>query len=100
MHYQGCKALWYGEVFDPTPADWTWTDMGSGYWASWGFPYAAYVRDPHYVSGSYAYYPDGASSMWPQVNACYTLSSLWSGAAPWDRYFYLGGQGGNAYGCD
>ncbi len=100
MHYQGCNALWYGEVFDPTPTDWTWTDMGSGYWSSYGFKWAAHVRNPVYLYGASAYYPPAPSAMTPKVNACYSNTAIQIGAAPWNRYFYLGGPGGNAIGCD
>lgn len=100
MHYQGCAGLWYGEVYDPTPTDWTWTDMGSGYWSSWGYKWAAHVRNPIYLYGSSAYYPSWPVPMTPKVKACYSDTAMQSGAAPWARYFYLGGPGGNAYGCD
>lgn len=93
----GCETLWYGEVYDPksTPLTWTWTDMGSGQFASAGFGKAAYFRNPTYVD------PSGASQ-WPDKNgnfkeinnACYTRTPLLSGAAPWDRGFYVGGPGG------
>jgi hypothetical protein len=36
MNANGCRAHWYGEVFDGTPADWTNNNMGSGNYASQG----------------------------------------------------------------
>ena len=30
---------------------------------------------------------------------CFSDSLLLSSASPWNRYFYLGGPGGNAPGC-
>jgi hypothetical protein len=45
-----CEVDWYGEVHDSTPETWTWTDMGSGRFASEGWGNAAYFRDPSYVS--------------------------------------------------
>ncbi len=99
MPYQGCTAAWYGEVYDPTPTDWTTTDMGSGYYAAAGYRKAAYVRDPYYGTASGAWWADGATVMGPTDPACYTDTSMYSGAAPWERYFYLGGPGGNAWNC-
>ena len=37
----GCQSSWYGEVYDPTPTDWTWTDMGSGQFPAAGYGYAS-----------------------------------------------------------
>lgn len=99
IRYQSCKAAWYGEVYDPTPTDWTTTDMGSGYYAAAGFRRAAYVRDPYYASATGSWWADGAIVMGPTDAACYTDTSMFSGAAPWERYFYLGGPGGNAWNC-
>ena len=99
MRFQGCTAAWYGEVYDPTPTDWTTTDMGSGYYAAYGYRKAAYVRDPYYANASGAWWADGATVMGPSDPACYTDTSMYSAAAPWERYFYLGGPGGNAWNC-
>ena len=86
---------------DPTPTDWTWTDMGSGAFASAAFAYAAYVKNPMYRSIFGAeLYPDMNLSMGPVDAACYTRSPLTTGAAPWNRFFYLGGPGGDAAGCN
>jgi hypothetical protein len=95
------EALWYGEVYDPTPTNWTWTDMGSGLFASAGYPNVSYFRNPYYVvpSGD-SYWPDGALGVGPSAAACYTRSVLFAGAPPSDRYFHLGGPGGEAPGCD
>jgi hypothetical protein len=96
-----CEALWYGEVYDPTPTNWTWTDMGSGLLASTGYGNASYFRNPTYIATSgLSYWADGASNLSPNAAACYTRTNLLSGAAPFERYFYLGGPGGEASGCD
>jgi hypothetical protein len=92
---------WYGEVFDPTPTDWTWTDMGSGLFASFGYGNAAYFKKPYYIDISgIAHWPDGSFNISPNDSTCYTRTNLLSGATPWDRYFYLGGPGGDALGCN
>jgi hypothetical protein len=103
-----CAAAWYGEVFDPTPADWTWTDMGGSEFASAGWGYASYIRDPTFHEGVFGpwYAADCfdlnplACEMGPVNAACYTRSELTIGLPPWGRYFYLGGPGGDAPGCD
>jgi hypothetical protein len=99
-----CRAAWYGEVFDPTPTTWTSNDMGSGQFASAGYPKAAYVRNPRYFDLFYKpWYPAlDTDDMWlkPYVAACYTRSLLLTGATPWDRVIYLGGPGGGAAGCN
>lgn len=97
---RGCEAHWYGEVFDPTPTDWTWTNMGSGLFASGGFGQAAYVMKPYYTALSgVTYYPDGAASA-PGDPACYKKSNLIVGGPGQERYFFLGGPGGDALGCN
>jgi hypothetical protein len=74
--------------------------MGSGQPASAGFGNASYVKNPRFFNLSYAeYFPgDDANDLkkyglLPQVDACYTRSPLFIAAAPWYRYFYLGGPG-------
>jgi hypothetical protein len=101
INVSACEALWYGEVYDPTPTSWTWTDMGSGLFASAGYGNASYFRNPSYVatSGS-SYWADGTANLSPNAAACYTRTTMLSGAAPFTRYFYLGGPGGEAPGCD
>lgn len=102
IKYQACKAMWYGEVYDPSPQIWTWTDMGSGYFPTTGYPWAAYVRNPFYVSGGVASWPPAApENIAGSANpACYWQSPLYSGSNPWARYFYLGGPGSPAIGCN
>ncbi len=104
-----CRVSWYGEVYDPTPKDWTANNIGSGEFASAGFGYAAYVRDPIYLDSQYIplYPQDDADpdifrdlSMSPFDTDCYKRSVLSVGASPWSRYLYLGGPGGDAPGCD
>jgi hypothetical protein len=95
----GCEARWYGEVYDPTPTVWTATDMGFGFLANAGYSFAATVRNPSYVSSGTTYWPDGASTMLPIDTLCYSKTALAMSASPWDRYFYIGGPGGNGIGC-
>lgn len=100
MHYQGCTARWYGEIYDPTPQSWTWADMGSGYLPVTGYGWAATVRNPFYMVGSSAYWPGSVSEVLPKNDFCYTKTGILQAASPWDRYFYLGGPGSPAVGCN
>jgi hypothetical protein len=101
-----CRAAYYGEIYDGTPTDWTWSDMGSGEFASAGWGYASYVRDPSFQDSFYSpWYPGDCTDpnicyARPFDNNCYTRSTLTMGMPPWSRYFYLGGPGGDAPGCD
>ncbi len=106
-----CRAAWYGEVYDPTPTNWTANNLGSGEFPTAGFGYAAYVREPIYLDLQYTpLYPEDAPDPDPQklrpfsidplVPECYTRSVLSVSAPPWSHYVYLGGPGGDAPGCD
>jgi hypothetical protein len=75
--------------------------MGSGLFASGGFGKAAYVMTPFYTdTWGVAHWPDGAVSAPQSDTACYTKSNLLTGGPGQERYFYLGGPGGDALGCD
>jgi hypothetical protein len=99
MSSQACEVNWYAEVYDPfaTPTMWTWTDMGSGQFASAGWGNAAYFRNPMVLDL-------GGAFQWPTTiadpnvinNACYTRSALFAGMWPWNRFFFVGGPGGDA----
>lgn len=91
----GCFAQWYGEVYDSSPTNWTWTDMGQGYFANAGFGFASFFQQPFYTdSAGVLKWPDTATRLKSAVDPhCYTTSAMISAASPWDRYFYLGGPG-------
>lgn len=113
---EGCYTAWYGEVFDPSPTNWTSTNMGSGRFASEGWKKAAYVRNPYYANeNGVALWAEGTGSAGdstgvgsggflagPRDGACYTTSGMLrnAGQSAWERYFYLGGPGGDAAGCN
>ena len=105
LNSAACESSWYGEVYDPSPTDWTWTDMGSGELPLAGYGYASYVRDPSLrdaLLGLAAYpgdcYPNCSPT--PYKDECYMRSPLTLSPPPWSRFFYLGGPGGDAPGCD
>jgi len=93
----GCRADWYGEVYDPTPTTWTNTNMGQGYYASAGFTYASFFREPYYYdAGGVSRWPDSTWTTNPVDPQCYATSAMFSGTSPWGRFFYLGGPGNEA----
>jgi hypothetical protein len=101
LSISACESAWYGEVFDPTPTDWTWTDMGSGLFADQGFRLASYVRGMSFkdIWGT-KHWVDFHFDMSQVDPACYTKTPMGIDPAPWERYFYLGGPGGDAAGCN
>lgn len=95
-----CEVDWYGEIYDPDPTDWTWTDMGSGQFADTGLGSASYVRLPvYYDTSGVSTYPDGSLTMTPFNDKCYTRSQLLANALG-QPYFFCSGPGGDAPGCD
>jgi hypothetical protein len=104
-----CWAAWYGEVYDETPTQWTWTDMGSGEPdLALGYGYLSYVRNPMFRDYIYSPWspvdcgdPKLTSSCWvkPADPACYTRSPLLTYTAPWNLFFYLTGDGSDSMGC-
>jgi hypothetical protein len=105
MTTSACEAHWYGEVYDPTPTDWTWTDIGSGQFASTNFGETAYFRAPYYLdaSGALHWVDSSGPTVYekPYDAACYTVLGLFNSGDPtWGRFFTLGGPGGDAPGCD
>jgi hypothetical protein len=104
---KACEAEWYGEVAARATVPWTTTDMGSGHPASEGWANTSYFREPTYVgldAGGPWYFPDSDPNVQsedakPTVPACYSRTDLQPGLAPWGRFFYVGGPGGDAPGC-
>lgn len=96
-----CQAAWYGEVFDPTPTDWTSTDMGSGQFPSTGYGSAAYVRLPvYYDTSNVPTSPNAAAPyMTPYDTSCYDRTQLIPNMIG-EPTFFLGGSGGDAPGCN
>jgi hypothetical protein len=101
INTSACLISWYGEVFDPSPTDWTANDMGSGQFASGAFGQSGYIRLPFYIDSSGVSQWPAAGLTAPRDTACYTTSNMLTDvSADWTRYFYLGGPGGDATGCN
>lgn len=107
-----CEVDYYSEVGAditeigkyPRYEAWTSAPMGSGHQAKDGFGKSSYFRDPTYVAndGSNLWaYPDPVKKPNTDIYIpppdyapkCYTSTPLMAGPAPWDLYFYVGGQG-------
>lgn len=99
----GDSASWYGEVFDPTPTNWTDNNMGSGQFASQGPGQAAWMNNMYYCTGASSnctWLTTAATSLaTPADAACYTIDNTigWDGTQP---FFYYGGPGGDSTGCN
>ncbi len=94
---------WYGEVVDNTPASWTDADMGHGF-PLFGYGDAAYIREPRFYNGSWNWMVNNPLTVAAPGSgydpACYSNGSMQSGSAPWTRWFYVGGGGGDFNGCN
>lgn len=109
LNLGACEAQWYGEVYDPTPTDWTWTDMGSGELPAGGpgYGYLSYIRNPTFRDLLFGpWFPgDQIGFYGPKENyepLCYARTDLLKQpvGSPWEYFFYLGGPGGDAPGGD
>ena len=87
------QAIDYG---GETVGSYYWPPMGSGQYASAGWPRAAYFRSIVYRdAGNGSHAPSlSVSQQWP---ACYTATAPTWGGATWQTYFFFGGLGG--YNC-
>lgn len=92
---QADRLDWYGEVFDASSPASTFTDMGSGRFASTGFGQAAYFRNvTYYWQPATYWWWDSATAPRATDSNCYTVSSAnFSQDANWMNWFYWGGPG-------
>ena len=85
----------YGEIYDSNVwAGRTKTDMGSGYWAGSGWPWAAYQRNLRVQidrGGNLADY-DGGSG-WASDPDMYDIDGHMRSGGSWGSYMWLGGPG-------
>lgn len=70
--------------------------MGSGYWGTYGYPYAAYHRQIWYYDGAYNF--NWATGLgYPPTNTCpggtSTYGPYFDTVGDWGVYFYFGGPG-------
>lgn len=95
--YKGGQLSKYAQIFDlggETVGSTIWPPMGSGQFASAGWPRAAYHRTIKYRNASNTGFAPSLtmSQPWP---ACQTASAPSWGGSTWQTYFFLGGPGGH-----
>lgn len=92
---------WYGEVYDSTAPTATSTDMGSGDFAADWWQHAAYFRNITYFWGLTTYWWWDSGSVTVTDAACYSRTGPhYSTQAPWRNWFFYGGPGKEASGCN
>jgi hypothetical protein len=92
LNYGNANLSEFGGETYTSGSYWPW--MGSGYFPSAGFGWAAYQNTVYYIAPTYATY---WSSLSPIVTnpACYNLAiTPASSGGSWGTYFYYGGPGG------
>ncbi len=98
---QASRLDWYGEVFDSSAPAATSTDMGSGAFASTGWQHAAFFRNLtlYPTPTTFGWWNSGALSV--TDSSCYSGSGpFYSSTSGWRNWFYFGGPGREASGCN
>jgi len=93
------RISWFGEVVDMDDGVNSYTDMGSGQFASMGWRFAAYMRNVRVYDFSdkfsHEYDPD---TTWESDPGCYSLDDHSLSGTNWGSFFWFGGPGKNS-GC-
>jgi hypothetical protein len=95
LRSQADKIAFYGEIVDSSDhVGLTRTDMGSGYWPEYRWPWAAYMRSLRYqsgVGGSMSQY--NADTTFASDPDLYDLETHMKSGSTWGSYLWLGGPG-------
>ncbi len=92
---------WYGEVFDESAPAATSTDMGSGALANQRWGRAAYFRNLLYMWSPTQAWWWNTGSISTTDSACYSADGPYYSSDPnWRNWFYYGGPGKEAAGCN
>lgn len=92
---------WYGEIFDESAPAATSTDMGSGAFADQRWSRAAYFRNLLYVWSPTQAWWWNSGSISTTDQACYSADGpYYSSNASWRNWYYYGGPGKEAAGCN
>lgn len=92
---------WYGEVFDASAPAATSTDMGSGAFANQRWSRAAYFRNLLYTWSPTQAWWWNSGSISTTDQACYSADGPYYSSDPnWRNWFYYGGPGKEAAGCN
>jgi hypothetical protein len=88
------KMALYGEIVDSDDhSGETNTDMGSGYWPEWRWPYSGYISNARYQSGAQGQMTDYNGTSWASDPDMYDLETHMLSGSSWGSYFWLGGPG-------
>ncbi|MFL6361265.1 MAG: neprosin family prolyl endopeptidase [Nitrososphaeraceae archaeon] len=95
LNLQAGKIAFYGEIVDSSDhGSLTNTDMGSGYWPEYQWPWAAYMRNLRYQSdtnGGMSQY--NADTVFASDQDLYDIENHMNSGTTWNSYFWLGGPG-------
>jgi hypothetical protein len=93
LRTMAATAYWYGESVDIGDGYNSYTDIGSGYFASEGYAKAAYMRMLQYrnTSGSLVDYRNPVSIV--ETPGQYTVDERFDNLGTWGSYMYFGGPG-------
>ena len=99
LRYRGSRIDWFGEIIDDqNDSVKTYTDMGSGRFASEGWQEAAYMnnlRTYHRDCNCWRHFTIEATGV--TNSNCYSLDEHDENRDSWGSYFYWGGPGRNSY---
>lgn len=89
------KVAFYGEIVD-SGADSvsSWTDMGSGYWPSQHWTWAAYMSNLSYQSSTGGGMSRYVGSPWESNHSEYGIEEHFNDSGSWGSYCWVGGTGG------
>jgi hypothetical protein len=92
---------WYGEIFDASAPAATSTDMGSGAFANLRWSRAAYFRNLLYTWSPTQVWWWDSGSISTTDQSCYSADGPYYSSDPnWRNWFYYGGPGKEAAGCN
>jgi len=98
---QADRLDWYGEIYDSSAPAATSTDMGSGDFAEDWWQHAAYFRNMTFFWAPTTYWWWDSGTITPTDSACYNEHGPhYSAEAAWRNWFFYGGPGDEAPGCD
>jgi hypothetical protein len=92
---------WYGEIFDQSAPAATSTDMGSGAFANQGWGRAAFSRNLLYMWSPTQGWWWNSGAISTTDAACYSADGPYYSSDPnYRNWFYYGGPGKEASGCN
>jgi hypothetical protein len=88
------KVAFYGEIVDSgKDSISTWTDMGSGYWPSYGWKWSAYMSHLRYQSSTGGSMSKYSGTTWESDPGEYGIEQHFSNTGSWKSYCWVGGPG-------